>query len=441
MELREPPRSVPAVGSGRTLLWPILINSTLILALIGIVLWRPGQSAGGQSRADLSREVASKLKAAGALDEAAPLYEDYLRQLAASDESSEGRARIAYSLGQTYLDRGQYEKALRWFYEAETLGAGSLNEEVNRKIVHSLERLGRFHVAQAALDSRVRLGGEEEGRGAGEADADDPVVARIGSEEIRRSAVERALDELPPEVSRGMSDQAQREQFLRRFVADELMWRKAQKLEYDDDPLVRRQMELLLKQLSVSRFVEAEVVGKVEVDETDLETYFTANQERYRQPESVKLRLLRVASRQEAEDLATQLDSGASFADLAAARSLHAPSRDNGGLIDRWIPRGAAFLRALGISGSEAEARQVSEAVFARGRGEVTPPLASGSSFFLFRVEDKRAAETRSFEELRSAVERDYRLTKIQSAYESLIESELATAEVELFPERLGEER
>ncbi len=67
-------------------------------------------------------------------------------------------------------------------------------------------------------------------------------------------------------------------------------------------------------------------------------------------------------------------------------------------------------------------------------------------NFFEARKEHYRqpAAEGESapepdFEQLRALVERDYRLLKIQSAYEEMIESELAGADVELFEERMND--
>jgi tetratricopeptide (TPR) repeat protein len=314
----------------------VLACLVLIVALGAVVLARrPTPPAGPAVDPEQVREVASKLKAAGAVDEAALLYEDYLAWTSAS---AEARAKIAYSLGTSYLTNGQYEKALRWFYEAETLGAGPLDEEVGQKIVHSLERMGRFHAARSALRSRVDLTPEEGGeavRAAG-----DPVVARIGEHEITRSEVERALDDLPPEIARNFSGKAQREEFLKKYVADELIWRKAQKLEYDKDPEVRRRLESLSMQFAVAKFVEKEVAGKIEVDESDLQNFFEANRSRYEKA----------------------------------------------------------------VEG------------------------------------DGTAAAEVKYEDVRPQVERDYRLMKIQSAYEEMIGSELSTENVELFPERMSDD-
>lgn len=328
MELRPPPRVDPPPARDRWLR-PLAVVQLVALVGLGLLLWRVAAPGGPVDDPERLREVASKLLAAGASDEAAEGFERYL---AVADESPEVRAKIAFSVGSTYLEQGAYEKALRWFYEAESLGPGPLAGELGQKVVHALERLGQHHAARAALGSRVDLG-DEERRAEG-----DPVVARIGEEEIYRSEVERMLDDLPPEVAAAVSGPEQRTALLRRYVAEELLWRKAVKLEYDKDPEVRRRQEALAKQLAVSRLVEKEVFDRIELDESDLRNYFEAHRARYAQP---------------------------------------GPD---------------------GQPGAEP-----------------------------------------AFDQVRQAVERDYRLSKMQLAYESMVESELATDAVELLPERMSD--
>ncbi len=305
MELRQPPQvdDLDSRPTGADQIARILMTANLlaVLGLAAVLLFWPSGSVApwrsGDGDLDQLRQVASKLKAAGALDEAADLYEDYLQR--ATDVPAESRARIAFSLGTTYLDRGRYEQALRWFYEAETLGEGalspSLSQEVGRKIVHSLERLGRYQAARAALESQVALpsNAEESGR---RDDSADPIVARLGEREIHRSEVEAALDALPPQMAEAFSSGEQRADFLRQYVAEQLMYRKAQKLEIDKDPEVRRQVENLMRQLVISRFVEQEVVSRAfgdqdgSVAEADLETWYRANRERYGDKEFAEAR-------------------------------------------------------------------------------------------------------------------------------------------------------
>ena len=75
------------------------------LVVGGLLLARTRPAGVDTETALRGREVAAKLKAAGALDEAADLYERYLD---AAEEEPSARARIAYSLGNTYLESGQF---------------------------------------------------------------------------------------------------------------------------------------------------------------------------------------------------------------------------------------------------------------------------------------------------------------------------------------------
>jgi tetratricopeptide (TPR) repeat protein len=269
MELRPPPLATPPPPSRRGL-YALLVANLVLVAAIGVTVWLR-EGGGADNDPARQREVAAKLQAAGALDQAAAAWVGYLES---SELAATERAGIAFSLGNTLLEAGRYEAALRWFYEAESLGGGAVADDLAQRIVHCLERLGRHHAAQAAMGASVGLAP------AG-TDPADPVVARIGEDEIRRSQLEQALDEGPPELRRAWTDAARRPDLLRRYVAEELLWRKALKLELDDDPEVRRRHAELLKQLAVNQLVERELVAKIQADETDLRAWYKANPDRY----------------------------------------------------------------------------------------------------------------------------------------------------------------
>ena len=277
MDLRPPPSTVPR-HTGTSLPTALAaLQLLLTLALVGFVWWRTTPRVEAPHGERL-RTVAGKLQAAGALEEAATLYSDYL---ANNDVPVATRARVAYGLGKLYIDAGQYQHALRWLYDAETLDPVGDNPEVGKKIVHVLERLGRTHAAKAALAAHVTLG--EDVKHA----ADDPVVATIGDTDVYASAIQRALDDLPPDLAKSFAG-SQKEAFLRKYVADILTLRKAEKLEYDRDPELLRRIEALRRQLVVGLFVEKEVRAKISLSETDVENYFAANKERYREAGSDK---------------------------------------------------------------------------------------------------------------------------------------------------------
>lgn len=330
LELREPPRApAPPAASPPWTSWAALVLAALAVALLAWPLLRPGGH--GAASAGLAREVGAKLKAAGVLDQAAGRYESYL---AAASEPAAERAAIAYSLGAAYLDQGRYSEALRWLYEAETLGPGELASATASKIVECLERLGKPHAAEAALKARSGLGGSA----AAATKADDPIVATISGTPIYRSTVQAELDALPPEVASQLKAAGREAEMVKKVVGDELLLRKAEKLGIEQDPTLMQTLAALRRQALIARFLEREVFAKIAVADSDLENFFAANRARY------------------------------------------------------------------------------------------TPPAKEGTP-----------AEEPTLADLRPRVERDYRLQKAQGLAQQMIESELATQDVKMYPERLGD--
>ncbi len=440
VKLRSPPASTSAQPAGvysRTLLWLQLVVS---LVLLSAVIFVAGVSR-DPSRAEgavLTRQVASKLLSAGVIDEAASLYQDYLWS---GEVSPDSHASIAFSLGNVYLDAGRYQEALRWYYEAETVGTsstsgglvtggqgGSITGEAARKIVHCLEKLGKLHQAQAVLASSTTL----EASKLQHADA-DPLVARIGSREIRLSELLRALDELPPGLAEPYSGSAGKKAFLEKYVADELIWRKARKLEYDSDPEVLEQIQAATRQIVLGAFVEKEILGKVVPTDTDLETWYSAHKVRYREPDRARVRVLELADMARARELAPTVSQKAAFALAARENSLHEASRGKGGLLEGWVEEGQDFL-------GEGDARTISDLLFSAREGQVVGPFQAGDHVYLLRLEKLEQGGSRDLDEVREQVERDYRMARVQEAYGDLIQQELSADDVQLFPQALEEQ-
>lgn len=411
---------------------PIIILQAVILAAVCVLLWfvlvsdSEHQNSTGLPAKQI-RSIASKLKAAGALEESCRIYENYLTQTKLNDTE---RASLSFSLGNLYLEQGRYEKALRWFYEAEMSGAQELKEELGKKIVHSLEAMGRVHAAKAVLERHTSLSQPEP-----EHSAQDPVVAKIGNHQIFRSDVTMALDDLPPYIKQHFAGPKGSVEFLKKFVADELIFKKAKKLEIDKDPDVTRAFEVMLKQLVVNRFIETQIFEKLKVDSADLHNYYTANREKYDEPDSAKIRLIMVANQEEAKKLKEKIRKGTSFESLARKHSLHSGTKDRGGLIDGYIKKGESFLGTM----NESDLKAVSDAVFSIATGQVSDPIYAADNCYLFKVEELRKGKKRSFEEAQKQVETDYRIMKTQTTYSKLIQETLSAEDVELFPNHMQE--
>lgn len=372
---------------------------------------------------DERRELASRLMGVGLAEEATAQYEMYLQEAMLG---SQDKSKIAFSVGKSFQDQGNLARALTWYYQAEILDPKSpLKAEIGSRIVECLEKLGKFQAAHYALESRSGMDDEEAGEKKG-----GEVVARIGDRSITLSEVDEALDKLPEWMRSQVQTPEQRVDFLKQYVTNELLYEKAVKLGYERDPAVQKQIDLLRKQLLVNRVVSEEVEGKVEITDSDVDLYYRANKDRYAEPASARLSMIKMSDRLEAEKARRTLKEGGDFAALAKEKSIDEATRENGGKISYPVSRGRDSL-GLGKDKDLELWQRIEETE----PGGITEVITSGDHFYLFQVHEKTSGRQKELNEVAEQVRQDITREKMGERYNEVMQSTLAAETVQLFPE------
>jgi len=287
-----------------------------------------------------------------------------------------------------------------------------------------------------------------------QAETVDRIVATVGTEAILQSELVQEIAPVLNELRRQASSQAafEREanQQLRAALAQaidaKILLRQAmlQGLDVEDEAVEKRiedvrkrfeSNEAFLKELEdagetmsdfrqrVRKQILAISMGlrkrrefeeAVEVSEADVLQYYQDHQDQFSHPERVFVRRIfltsgdeeqeRAATAARLEELKTQLEAGADFAELAKAYS-SGPSADKGGQVG-WVSRGD-FVKKL------------EEAVFALPEGGVSDVLAMKSGFVLLKVDTKEEAGTAPLDEVRTEIEPQVRATYAGAKFES----------------------
>ena len=409
-----------------------LCSIALVLFVIPVILlFFTGKgtlphNASSQESAHLFRELAAQLASVGLQGEAIEAYESYL---ATAGLDTRTRSNIAYTVGKLCMETGAYEKALSWLYRVAMIDpATPLKSEVDAKVVHCLEALGKFHAAEYALEARSALAGKEEQERRG-----GTVVAEIGSRAITLQEVNDALDELPPWIREQFKEKAKRLEFIKHYVADELFYRKAQKLEYDKDATLRKKTAQFMKQQMINKILEEEMQGTVSADQDDLTNYFTAHRDRYREPAQARIRLIKAGMDESAQNILKELEKGKDFSALAQEVSLDEASARAGGKREGWITEGKDDLGIGNVS-------EVSRAIFSTSPGHVAPLVKAGDYYYIFKVDEKKPERIREFGEVQEWVKNDYMQDKTRIAYQNLLEQVLTSSEVKLYPRVIADE-
>jgi len=237
------------------------LKAKIFLALVIMLLLInacSNQSASGN--ADQLREYAGDLINRSLYKQAIAAYEEYLK---VGHIKEQEQANVNYIIAGTYFDRmNDYESALTYylkikhFYPEEK----TLMNDVNKRIVACLERLERTEDASQALSESVQLDPNAViQRRPGE------IVAELGNRQITQGDLDYEISKLSPTIRNQVTTREQKQDFLREYVATELLYDTAQRAGLDKDPEVIEGSFQAKKALMVQKLLQDRVAGKVEI--------------------------------------------------------------------------------------------------------------------------------------------------------------------------------
>jgi peptidyl-prolyl cis-trans isomerase C len=199
----------------------------------------------------------------------------------------------------------------------------------------------------------------------------------------------------PDQVQRQLQDL-----YLRRALAAE-----AERTDLDKDPLVATQLQQARERvLSDARLAAIDRAASpadavVAANARDL---YRAAPERFRAPAQTRARHILISrsedgmAREKAESLLAQIKGGASFDELARKESADLATARNGGDLG-WISAGSVV-------------KEFEDALAAlKNPGDLAPVVETQFGYHIVRLDERRPAGVRPFEEVRPEIEREIR--------------------------------
>ena len=221
------------------------------------------------------REFANALYNQQLYHQAIQQYNYYLTNYDLDEEQS---ANIDYIIGDIYFERiRDYENALTYYLKVKHLYPESpLQKEVSKKIVTCLERLERSADAQQALEEAALLDLSQ-----AKSKRPGAVIARIGKREITTGDLEHEINQLPPYMKSQVSGKSKKIEFLKQYIATELLYDTAKRKGLEKDKEVIAAAFQAKKNLMVQKLLEEEISQNLNVRDSDFELYYQANKEKY----------------------------------------------------------------------------------------------------------------------------------------------------------------
>jgi hypothetical protein len=276
----------------------------LLLIVIGLgaanFLVRPSNQAPYSANAvsalspEQVKQLASRLAERNLYARAAKVWQDYLDLNKLPEQE---HARILFQIGTLFEKAGSYAEAIEYYYRSEAVAKISeIEPQINAHIKNCFEKLGMFSALRYELMDRTSF---NKGKNAG-----DKIVAEIGAEKITEAdlgaLIEAAIEnQLTPMAAFMTTEQlyeqknkileqyhnpSAKQQFLQSWLTQEVLYRQGLKEDLIKKPETKRLIEELTRSVLSQQLMNAELAGKINITETDLQTYYEANKEKYIEP-------------------------------------------------------------------------------------------------------------------------------------------------------------
>ncbi len=343
-------------------------------------------------------EYANMLLAKGLNAQAAAAFQNYIEQ---SDLNKTGLAAACYRLGGIYMDLKEYEKALANFYKAELLNPqADYTSRMNELIVEALESSGLSLQAQYELSSRTSIGKPSEKK--------EPIVARIGKNEITELQINQAVAKLPQWAQDNFKTKDGKLKFIKEYVSREVLYDKAKKIGLDKSSKTREYLEGIKKELAIQQLLQMEVEQNLKITPADLELYYNANKDKYAIPEAIKVSYLEINDESKKEEAINTLKAGI------------------GTKVEAWIQKTDSAFEGI------TEAKEAIGILLQQEKGIVNFPIKIKDKTYVFSIDDKRPQKIASFDEVKGHIQREYQTLKEQELLERFLNKAIEQQEVEI---------
>lgn len=240
----------------------------------------------------------------------------------------------------------------------------------------------------------------------------NPVVAKVGDQEITRVDVFNFIQNMPENVRQLPVDQlfqlAQNQ-----VINAQVINRQVDEVNLDNDPEVKRRLDALKPGIVRNVYLEQQVNAGL-TDERMQQAYQQYS-ENFPDVIEVKARHILVEDENTAKDLIAQLNEGADFAELAQANSTDGTAQNGG---------------ELGYFTQNDVVPEFGEVAFALEVGAMTTePVQTQFGFHVIKLEEKRKRPVPEFEQVRPFLEAQLR----QAVLDNLVTTWRSESSVELF--------
>ncbi len=252
-----------------------------------------------------------------------------------------------------------------------------------------------------------------------------PYLAKVGSQTITLSDLERELRALPEFAQKLFEGPEGKEKFLDEMIKKELLYQEALKKGLQKDPEYLQKLEEFKKLTLIGRLLEKEIELKAKVTEEDVKDYYDKHKDELSAVSQIRASHILVKTEAEARNILERLKTGEDFAAIARKSSMDPGSAQNGGDLGYFSP-------GQMVPEFEAAAEKLKT-------GEVsTVPVRTKFGYHIIKVTDKKKGKPVEFEKIKSMLFQRISADRQKEFFDSYIEDLKKTYTVQINQEAVS---
>jgi peptidyl-prolyl cis-trans isomerase C len=233
------------------------------------------------------------------------------------------------------------------------------------------------------------------------------VLAEVNGVTITDADFYKEQENLPPYLKPMTETPEGKKEMLDTMVVRELIMQQAKKDGIDKSAAVAAKLEDLKKRVIVEAYLKQKVEQSANVSDAELQAFYKKNEDKFKTGEQIKASHILVKTEPEAKEIEKQLKGGANFEELAKKHS-----------IDGAAPKGGN----LGWFGKGSMLPEFEKVAFSLKEGTTSGIVPTKFGYHIIKLTGKRAAGTRSFEEVKDQIKAAMAPEKQQETFKKLKE-------------------
>jgi len=258
--------------------------------------------------------------------------------------------------------------------------------------------------------------------GTGKAKGADTVLARVGGDKITLSEVERRLDELPEPYRTNFQTPDGRQQFLDRMIEERVWLLGARRHGVEKRPELQRQIQQTERDLVIRTYVNEIMASNPAPSDSETRAYYDAHIADYRTPATVTMSHILSKTESDARKVRQWAKGKQDWKKLVEKCSVDSVTRSTGGSLGT-VTREGNFA-SIGVQPALAESAYALG--IAAGAGAIGGPWKSTRGWHVVKVEASRPEGQRSFDQVKSLIERQLNQSRTQDFYKARLAREKA---------------